>query len=192
MEEIFTKIENYVWQFRPAWKHGIAGLQRRGASRFSAPLPLPPTSNTTLHIFPRLLQHTEQAALTIPAAFSGYTIIFNYPTHPPRGSVPVKVRYTPQGVEVGCPSKLFSIRNNRNWNRNQFRHYPKQKVCFGCFASIPKQRVSMFRLNRNKQNINRNKKERKEEHLFCSASSCTFPLHETHLIPYNEVVQYPK
>jgi hypothetical protein len=23
-------------------------------------------------------------------------------------------------------------------------------VCFGCFASIPKQRVSMFRLNRNK------------------------------------------
>ncbi len=24
-------------------------------------------------------------------------------------------------------------------------------VCFGCFASIPKQRISMFRLNRNKQ-----------------------------------------
>jgi hypothetical protein len=61
-----------------------------------------------------------------------------------------------------------------------------------------------------------NKKERKEEHLFCSASSCTFPLLKTHLIPYNtkdtleffgasmvnqffyiivialEVVQYPK
>ncbi len=29
-------------------------------------------------------------------------------------------------------------------------------VCFGCFASIPKQRVSMFRLNRNKQETNRN------------------------------------
>ncbi len=59
-------------------------------------------------------------------------------------------------VIVGCPSKLVSIRNNRNWNRNQFRHYPKQNVCFGCFASIPKQRVSMFRLNRNKQKTNRN------------------------------------
>ncbi len=57
---------------------------------------------------------------------------------------------------LGCPSKLVSIRNNRNWNRNLFRHYPKQNVCFGCFASIPKQRVSMFRLNRNKQKTNRN------------------------------------
>ncbi len=27
------------------------------------------------------------------------------------------------------------IRNNRNWNRNQFRHYLKQNICFGCFAS---------------------------------------------------------
>ncbi len=59
-------------------------------------------------------------------------------------------------MHVGCPSKLVSIRNNRNWNRNQFRHYPKQIFCFGCFASIPKQRVSMFRLNRNKQETNRN------------------------------------
>ena len=49
-----------------------------------------------------------------------------------------------------------SIRKNRNWNRNLFRHYPKQNVCFGCFASIPKQRVLMFRLNRNKQKTNRN------------------------------------
>ena len=49
------------------------------------------------------------------------------------------------GSGVGCPSKLVSIRNNRNWNRNQFRHYPKQNVCFGCFASIAKQRVSVFR-----------------------------------------------
>jgi hypothetical protein len=29
-------------------------------------------------------------------------------------------------------------------------------VCFGCFASIPKQRVSMFRLNRNKQKTHPN------------------------------------
>ncbi len=29
-------------------------------------------------------------------------------------------------------------------------------VCFGCFASIPKQRVLRFRLNRNKQKTNRN------------------------------------
>ncbi len=59
-------------------------------------------------------------------------------------------------MRLGCPSKLISIRNNRNWNRNLFRHYPKQNVCFGCFASIPKQRVSMFRFNRNKQKTNRN------------------------------------
>ncbi len=59
-------------------------------------------------------------------------------------------------VLLGCPSKLVSIRNNRNWNRNLFRHYPKQNVCFGCFASIPKQRVSIFRLNRNKQKTIRN------------------------------------
>jgi hypothetical protein len=57
---------------------------------------------------------------------------------------------------LGCPSKLVSIRNNRNWNRNQVRHYPKQNVCFGCFDSIPKQRDSVFQLNRNKQKINRN------------------------------------
>jgi hypothetical protein len=31
-----------------------------------------------------------------------------------------------------------------------------RNVCFDCFASIPKQRVSMFRLNRNKQKTNRN------------------------------------
>ncbi len=61
-----------------------------------------------------------------------------------------------ENPQLGCPSKLVSIRNNRNWNRNQFRHYPKQNVCFGYFASIPKQRVSMFRLNRNKQKANRN------------------------------------
>jgi hypothetical protein len=30
-----------------------------------------------------------------------------------------------------------------NWNRNLFRPCPKQKVFFGCFASIPKQRVSV-------------------------------------------------
>ncbi len=62
----------------------------------------------------------------------------------------------PLHVGLGCPSKLVSIRNNRNWNRNQFRHYPKKNFCFGCFASIPKQRFLMFRLNRNKQKTNRN------------------------------------
>ena len=31
-----------------------------------------------------------------------------------------------------------------------------ETVCFGCFASIPKHRVLMFRLNRNKQKTNRN------------------------------------
>ncbi len=31
-----------------------------------------------------------------------------------------------------------------------------ETVCFGCFASVPKQRVSMFRLNRNKQKTHPN------------------------------------
>jgi hypothetical protein len=31
-----------------------------------------------------------------------------------------------------------------------------ETVCFGCFASIPKQRVSLFRFNRDKQKTNRN------------------------------------
>ncbi len=52
--------------------------------------------------------------------------------------------------------KLISIRNKRNSNRNQFWHYTKQNICFGCFVSIPKQRVSVFRLNRNKQKSNQN------------------------------------
>ncbi len=44
--------------------------------------------------------------------------------------------------------------------RNQFRlettETGTENVCFGCFASIPKQRVLMFRMNRNKQKTNRN------------------------------------
>jgi hypothetical protein len=52
---------------------------------------------------------------------------------------------------LGCPAKLISIRNNRKWNRNWFRNYPKQDVCFGCFGSISNQGVSVFRLNRNKK-----------------------------------------
>jgi hypothetical protein len=31
-----------------------------------------------------------------------------------------------------------------------------ETVCFGCFASVPKKRVSMFRLNRNKQKTHPN------------------------------------
>ncbi len=43
------------------------------------------------------------------------------------------------------------------------------KQCFGCFASIPKQRVSMFRLNRNKQKTHPN--SLKESILKCIPSS---------------------
>ncbi len=53
-------------------------------------------------------------------------------------------------LHLGCPSKLVSIRNIRNSNRKQFRHYPKQNICFVCFASILKQKVAVFRFNRNK------------------------------------------
>ncbi len=37
-----------------------------------------------------------------------------------------------------------------------FSALSETKCLFGCFASIPKQRVSMFQLNRNKQKTNRN------------------------------------
>ncbi len=60
------------------------------------------------------------------------------------------------GQCLGCPPKLVSYWNNQNWNRNYFRHYPKQDVCFGCFALISKQGVSVFWNNRNKQKTNRN------------------------------------
>jgi hypothetical protein len=56
-----------------------------------------------------------------------------------------------QQLWLGCPTKLVSIRNNRKLNRNYFRHYPKQDVCFGCFDSISKQREPKQRKrNRNK------------------------------------------
>jgi hypothetical protein len=52
-------------------------------------------------------------------------------------------------LPVGCPPKLVSYRNNRNWNQNYFRHYPKQDVCFAYFALISKQGVLVFWNNRN-------------------------------------------
>ncbi len=55
---------------------------------------------------------------------------------------------------VSAETSLY--RNNRNWNWNKFRHYPKQDVCFGCFALISKQGVSVFRNNQNKQKTNWN------------------------------------
>ncbi len=57
---------------------------------------------------------------------------------------------------LGCPPKLVSYRNNQNWIRNLFWHYPKQDICFGCFPLISKQGVSVFQNNRNKQKTNRN------------------------------------
>jgi hypothetical protein len=75
------------------------------------------------------------------------------------------------------PKRRFSMfrlnRNKQKTNRNsliwsifwyffrKFRVFPVFSVCFeivrfGCFASLQKQRISMFRLNRNKQKTNRN------------------------------------
>jgi hypothetical protein len=59
------------------------------------------------------------------------------------------------GCGVGFPSKLVSIRNNQNWNRNIVSALSETKRLFQ-FASIPKERCSIFRLNRNKQKTNRN------------------------------------
>jgi hypothetical protein len=73
-----------------------------------------------------------------------------------------RVRQVSWSSQIGCPTKLVSIRNNRNWNRNMFRHYLKQVVCFGCFDLISKQRVSVFRLNRNnEEGTETNRKRRK-------------------------------
>ena len=52
---------------------------------------------------------------------------------------------------LGCPAKPVSIRNNRKWNRNKFRHYPKHSV-----VSLLYRNSEVFRLNRNKKKINRN------------------------------------
>jgi len=43
-----------------------------------------------------------------------------------------------------------------NFDSKQPKLEPKLNVCFGCLASILKQRVSMFWLNRNKQKTNQN------------------------------------
>ncbi len=60
-----------------------------------------------------------------------------------------------------------------------------ETVCLGCFASIPKQRVSMFRFNRNKQKTNRNSliesifwyfKENLGLYRFASKQFCLFRL----------------
>ncbi len=53
---------------------------------------------------------------------------------------------------------LLDVRRIRIWIRaSRFKTTKtKQNVCFGCFASIPKQRILVFRLNRNKQKSNPN------------------------------------
>ncbi len=60
-----------------------------------------------------------------------------------------------------CPSTRVSFETS--FYSKQTKLEPKlvsalseKNLCFGCLASIPKQRVSMFRLNRNKQKTNRN------------------------------------
>jgi hypothetical protein len=68
----------------------------------------------------------------------------------------VKHSLNTEFVVCRVSSETSSYRNNRNWNRNKFWHYPKQDICFGCFALISKQGVSVFRNNRNKQKTNWN------------------------------------
>jgi hypothetical protein len=82
-----------------------------------------------------------------------------------RGAQFTIVQFT--SIQLGCPAKLISIRNNRNWNRNWFRNCPKQDVCFGCFGSISKQGVLVFRLNRNKKKTTeRNRKKWRNSYNF--------------------------
>ncbi len=56
---------------------------------------------------------------------------------------------------VGCPPKLVSFLYYQ-------RHYPKQDFCFGCFASLSKQRLSVFRYNRNINRWAKNNSVRKK------------------------------
>jgi hypothetical protein len=58
--------------------------------------------------------------------------------------------------ETTFDSKQLKLEPNFNTIRNK-------TFCFSCFASIPKQRVSMFRLNRNKQKTNQ--KSSSSEHI---------------------------
>ena len=64
------------------------------------PVPRQPSNNATRHELCRALQLTELTNLTIPAAASGDTMVFIYPTHPPMGSVPNRIRYPKYRVEV--------------------------------------------------------------------------------------------
>ena len=55
-----------------------------------------------------------------------------------------------------CVSEHVLVFFSQNLGLFRFVLVCLETVCFGCFGSIPKQRVSMLRLNRNKQKTNQN------------------------------------
>ncbi len=70
--------------------------------------------------------------------------------------IPISSVAIPNDTVLGCPLKLVSIRNNPKLELKPVLALSEQNICFGCFASMPKQRVSVFPLNRNEQKSNRN------------------------------------
>jgi hypothetical protein len=80
-----------------AWNSGV--ITTWGEPLFG-PVPRQPDNNATRQGLCRALQLTELTNLTISAASSGDTMFFIYPTHPPSGSVPNRIRYPQYRVEV--------------------------------------------------------------------------------------------
>ncbi len=80
-----------------AWNSGV--ITTWGEPLFG-PVRRQPSNNATRHELCRALQLTELTNLTIPAASSGDTMFFIYPTHPPSGSVPNGIRYPQYRVKV--------------------------------------------------------------------------------------------
>ncbi len=70
--------------------------------------------------------------------------------------LPVVAGVLPHPVPPCCGRRPFRVSFETSFDSKQPKLEPKldsalskQNVCFGCFASIAKQRVSVFRLNRN-------------------------------------------
>jgi hypothetical protein len=81
-----------------AWNSGVITTW---GEPLLGPRPLQRRTNVTRHKLFCAQQQFRLADLTFQAASSGYTmLLFICPTHPPVGSVPVKVRYSQYEVEV--------------------------------------------------------------------------------------------
>ncbi len=81
--------------------------------------------------------------------------LFLFYTETESFSVSFEIKQTEEQPKQ-CDREHILVFLSENWGLFRFVLVCFETVCFSCFASIPKQRVLMFLLNRNKQKINRN------------------------------------